>query len=97
MWNYDEKTQKMYTEDFEGIARFGFLSNDYGYINTNKVSPEYIVRNLAIYRLVNQAKVRGADGVIEPVISTNAEGSGNTIIFKTTVSAKMMKLNSDAK
>ncbi len=97
VWNYDEKSGKIFTEDFEGIARFGFLSNDYSRVSTNDIAPEYIVRNLAIYRLINQAKVRGADGVIEPVISTNAEGSGKNIVFKTTVSAKLMKLNTDGK
>lgn len=98
VWNYDEKSKKMFREDFEGIARFGFLSNDYDDVSTNKIAPEYTARNLAIYRLINQAKVRGADGVIEPVISTNAESSGrNVVIFKTTVSAKLMKLKADAK
>ena len=97
VWNYDEKSGKMVREDFEGIARFGFLSNDYSRVFTNEASPEYIARNLAIYRLINQAKVRGADGVIEPVISTNAEGRGKDIIFKTTASAKLMKLKADAK
>lgn len=96
-WVYNEKTGKMRREDFEGIARFGFLSNDYNRVFTEKIAPEYIVRNLAIYRLINQAKVRGADGVIEPVISTSAEARGNDVIFKTTVTAKLMKLNADSK
>lgn len=96
-WKYDEESREWYREDFEGIARYGFLSNDYARVNTKEIAPEDIVRNLAIYRLINQAKVRGVDGVIEPVISTNAEASGKNIIFKTTVSAKLMKLNADAK
>lgn len=97
VWEYNDKTGKMRREDFEGIARFGFLSNDYDRVFTKKIAPEYIVRNLAIYRLINQAKVRGADGVIEPVISTSAEARGNDVIFKTTVTAKLMKLNADSK
>lgn len=96
-WKLDEKSGKMYRDDYEGIARFGFLSNDYDRVFTNVIAPEYIVRNLAIYRLINQAKVRGADGVIEPVVSTSAEARGNDVIFKTTVTAKLMKLSADAK
>lgn len=98
LWKYDEKSGKMLRKDFEGIARFGFLSNDYDHIHMNAAAPEYIARNLAVYRLINQAKVRGADGVVEPVISTNAESTEkNVVVFKTTVSAKLMKLNTDAK
>lgn len=96
-WKYDEDNGKMYMDDYEGIARFGFLSNDYGRTFTKEIAPEYIVRNLAIYRLINQAKVRGADGVVEPVISTNVESRGKDIIFKTTATAKLMKLSVDAK
>lgn len=96
-WKLNEKTGKMYRDDYDGVARFGFLSNDYGHVSTNVISPEYIVRNLATYRLINQAKVRGADGVIEPIISTNAEDNGNSIVFKATVTAKLMKLKADTK
>lgn len=96
-WKYDEQNCQMYVDDYEGIARFGFLSNDYGRTFTKEIAPEYIVRNLAIYRLINQAKVRGADGVIEPVISTNVESRGKDIVFKASATAKLMKLNADAK
>ncbi len=78
----------------DGIARFGFLSNDYGNPNLYE-SPWYVARNLAIYRLINACKVAGADGVIEPVISTNVEQVGKDIIFKTTATAKLVKLVAD--
>ncbi|MBR4645104.1 MAG: hypothetical protein IKO73_08135 [Bacteroidaceae bacterium] len=92
-----ENGSKLYRFDYKGVARFGFLNNDYGRVFTDVVAPEYIVRNLAIYRLINLAKVRGADGVIEPVVSTSAEDKGDKIVFRTTVTAKLMKLNADAK
>ncbi len=82
----------------DGVARFGFLSNDY---NATEVGPypHYMVRNLAIYRLINASKVAGADGVIEPVISTNIEQGDkkNEVVYKTTVSAKLIKLKPDGK
>lgn len=93
---YDTQEDEWRCTDFEGIARFGYLTNDYGNYHLSS-NPEYVARNLAIYRLINASKVRGADGVIEPVISTNAEQRGKEIVFKTTVSAKLIKLKTDAK
>ena len=97
VFKIDEENGRYYRDDFEGIARFGFLTNDYSETYTDVIAPHYIVRNLAIYRVINAAKVRGADGIIEPVISTNVEQRGKDIVFKTTVSAKLIKLKTDAK
>ena len=97
VYEYDEKNGKMKINDYDGVARFGFLNNDYDHIFTNVIAPEHIVSSLAIYRLINQAKVRGADGIIEPIVSTSAEADGHNITFKTTATAKLMKLNVDSK
>lgn len=97
VYRFNSELAHWYLIDFDGIARFGFLNNDYGQVSLREVYPEDVVRNLAIYRLINASKVRGADGVIEPVISTNVEQRGREIVFKTTVSAKLVKLKSDAK
>jgi len=78
----------------QGFAKLGFLSNDYA-VQDDWCSPENIARRLAVYRLINQAQEYGADGVIEPVISTNMDQSGKEIIFKTTVTAKAIKLKVD--
>lgn len=98
IYTEDKKTGKWSISTCKGIARFGFLSNDYGSTSlSDQISPEDIVRKLAIYRLINATKVKGADGVIEPVISTNIEQRGRDIVFKTTASAKLIKLSSDSK
>lgn len=78
----------------DGIARFGFLNNDYENATLSR-NPMHVARNLAIYRLINASKVAGADGIIEPVISTNVEQSGRDIIFKTTASAKLIRIVAD--
>lgn len=78
----------------QGFAKLGFLSNDYA-LGTDWCTPENIARRLAVYRLINQAQEYGADGVIEPVISTNMEQSGKAVIFKTTVTAKAIRLKVD--
>lgn len=79
----------------EGVIRAGFLSNDYGIVDMN--SPEDMARCLAIYRLISRSQELGADGLVEPVISTNIEGTSGsmgkmTVSYKTTVSAKPIKL-----
>jgi len=95
-WLFDEKSKKMYRSNYTGIARFGFLNKNNDRMFTNVVAPENIVRNLATYRLINLAKVRGADGIVEPIFTNSTEDRGDHIVFKTTVMAKLMKLNPDA-
>lgn len=79
-----------------GVVKLGYLSNDYD-LNTSihELTPEDVARRLAIYRLINQVMQYGADGAIEPVISTNIEQRGKNIIYKTAVRAKLVKLNTD--
>lgn len=99
-WEKDKKTGIWSPDRIKGIVRLGYLSNDY----ENELFdigpyPHWIVRRLAIYRLINAAKMAGGDGVIEPIISTNVEqGRGrNDIVYKTTVSAKLIKIKPDGK
>ena len=87
------KTKKGIEFYHSGVLRVGYLGNDYSYDPNEKYSAEDVARRLAIYRLINAAKQNGADGIIEPTISTNVEQKGKTIVFKTTASAKIIKLN----
>lgn len=81
--------------NYKGIVKLGYLANDYKY-EDSALSPEEVARRLAIYRLINQAKLAGADGVIEPIISTNIDNgekkASRETIFKSTISAKLIKL-----
>ena len=79
-----------------GIARFGFLSNDYDQVGFPAENPGYVARNLGIYRIINHCKVNGGDGLIEPVISMNVEErSDRKVAFKAVVTAKLLKLKTD--
>ena len=91
-----DKEGDLEEEEFSGVLRFGYLYNDYK-INNGIISPEEMARRLAIYRLINMVQLEGADGVIEPVISTNVENTSNKreCILKTTVRAKLVKLVSN--
>lgn len=88
-------------DKFKGVARLGYLDNDYAQYDTyvsDDVKPEFMARAIATYRLINACKVAGGDGLIEPIISTNVEQTGAfTVTYKTTVSAKVIKLKTDGK
>ncbi|MBQ6791685.1 MAG: hypothetical protein IJP76_09630 [Paludibacteraceae bacterium] len=99
-WEKDKKTGEWSPDRIKGIVRLGYLSNDYDEELFNiPPYPHWIVRRLAIYRLINAAKIAGGDGVIEPLISTNVEQgkSNRDIVYKTTVSAKLIKIKTDSK
>lgn len=79
---------------YSGIVKLGYLANDYE-INNGAIHPEDAARRLAIYRLINMVSMEGGDGVIEPVVSTNIAQQGQNVIYKTTVKAKIIKLNTN--
>lgn len=85
-------------KDVQGIIRIGLLKNDYDMDDlVLQADPFWFSRNMAMYRLINAAKMAGADGIIEPIVSTNVEQIGRKIVFKTTVSGKLIKLKPDGK
>ena len=49
--------------------------------------------SLAAYRLINEVKTSGADGIVAPSLYVTAEESGETITYKVEISAKLIKLN----
>ena len=95
---FGKKSEGWYLYDVDGIIRIGFLKNDYDEDEVELVNnPSWFSRKMATYRLINAAKVAGADGIIEPIISTNIEQMGRHVVFKTTVSGKLIKLKPDTK
>lgn len=99
-WVKDSKTGVWTPTRIKGILCLGYLSNDYSEsLMDIPPYPYWIVRRLAMYRLINAAKVSGGDGVIEPTISTNIEQGSrkDDIVYKTTASAKVIKIKADGK
>ena len=82
---------------FSGVLKLGYLSNDYAdeYDPATMCAPEILARRLAIYRAINAMRQEGGDGLIEPTISTNVEQTGRIITYKSTVTAKIIKLKTD--
>ena len=93
-----------------GVLKFGYLTGDIG--RTTEVQkglfkkggivtyipadPEVIARQLAVYRIINEAKAIGADALIEPIISSDVASVGRrTNVIKTTVSAKAVVIKTD--
>lgn len=96
MYAFDKKTGVIADMKYSGILRLGYLANDYVVDNETILRPEEIARRLAIYRAINVAKEYGADAVVEPTIATNIEQVGkNEVVYKTTVTAKIIKLKTD--
>ncbi len=82
---------------YTGIMLQGYLHGDYANRNDDDIpQPENIARRMAIYRLINIAKQYGGDAIIEPTVATNVEQTDKkTIVYKTTVTAKVIKIKTD--
>lgn len=93
-----------------GILKFGYLTGDIGTTTAVQkgffkkqglatfvpTDPETVARQLAVYRVINEAKAIGADALIEPIISSDvASISRRSNVIKTTVSAKAVIIKID--
>lgn len=91
----------------DGMLRFGYFAQDVvsstnikkGLFSKAKYEayipedPEVLARRWATYKLITEAKAKGADALIVPVRSSDIKAAGKKIsIVKTTVSAKAVRL-----
>jgi len=96
-----------------GIVKFGYLTGDIGrttsvqkgfmgrksagLVSYIPSDPEVVARQLAVYRIITEAKAIGADALIEPIISSDVASVGRrSNVIKTTVSAKAVVIKTDA-
>lgn len=82
---------------FQGIATFGYLTSD---IEGSSVMPsgEEFARRVAISRLIEQVKDYGADGVLEPIVTTRASNIGkNQVEYQAIVTSKLVKIHPTTK
>ena len=85
-YRWDGGKKSWVLRDWEGVVKMGFLAND-----TKLFIPQHpteVADKLGVYRLIAQAQAKGADGIVEPIISTNMAKNGNKLFFKTTVTAR---------
>ena len=81
---------------FNGTANFGYLLPE-GTGFTDMPEAEEFARRVAIARLIEEVKDYGADGVLEPIVTTRASNSGNrTVEYQANVTAKIIKIHTTA-
>lgn len=87
-WLYDK---------YRGVMKLGYLSRDVnGRIGVGIMTPDELSRRMAIYRAINMVQQYGADGIIEPTVSTNVEEvRRDVVVYKTTVTGKVIKLKTN--
>lgn len=93
---YDKKTGWS-LKKFSGTANFGYLLSD---ATSPEAMPEAeeFARRVAIARLIDAVKDYGADGVLEPIVTTRVSNAGkNTIEYQATVTAKIVKIHTTTK
>lgn len=79
---------------FHGTATFGYLLQDASYNAEDLPSAEEFARRVAIARLIEAVKDYGADGVLEPIVTTRASNTGkNAVEYQATVTAKIVKIH----
>lgn len=91
-FRFDKKTG-WNLHSFSDTANFGYLMTD---MNQTIEMPdaEEFARRVAIARLIDSVKDYGADGVLEPIVTTRANNSGrNTVEYTAIVSAKIIKIH----
>lgn len=87
-------------EESSGTIRVGWYQNiSEGALDWSKPNPEGFSRHIASYILINIANEMGADGIIEPLFSTNfqeIEKKGKRVlVYKTTARGKIVNLITD--
>lgn len=75
-----------------GIVRAGYIGETSKTTRIDAEHPEEVAIRLVYYRLINQAKLVGGDGILIPAVQTEVEQDNNTIYFMTKASAKVIKI-----
>lgn len=78
---------------FSGTATFGYLQSEVASPEAMPEAEEF-ARRVAIARLIETVKDYGADGVLEPIVTTRVSNSGhNTVEYQASVTAKIVKIH----
>ncbi|MBD5297605.1 MAG: hypothetical protein HDR89_02955 [Bacteroides sp.] len=94
-FSYDKKAGWSLSK-FKGTANFGYLLPE-GTSYSDMPEAEEFARRVAIARLIEVVKDYGADGVLEPIVTTRATNAGNKIVeYQATVTAKIIKIHTTA-
>lgn len=92
---YTKDSKKGWQCKFDGILKAGYMQNISSTTRVEREDPAEIVHRLALYRLISQVKTVGGDGMVAPTVLTNVEQNGDIVYFRTTASAKAIKLKAN--
>ncbi|MDE5811942.1 MAG: hypothetical protein K2G64_00975 [Muribaculaceae bacterium] len=82
---------------FSGAATLGYFLSD-AQSPSEMPEAEEFARRVAIARLIETVKDYGADGVLEPIITTRASNAGNRVIeYQASATAKIVKIHPTTK
>ncbi len=81
------------TEDSKGTLRYGIIENFNNGGEPDRCDGESMARYLAAYRLINEAKTAGADGILAPSVRVDTEELKDGVLYRVKISAKLIKLN----
>lgn len=96
LFGFDKKTGWC-LKKFKGTANFGYLQSDVRNFEEMPEAEEF-ARRVAIARLIETVKDYGADGVLEPIVTTRASNAGHNMVeYQATVTAKIVKINPTTK
>ncbi len=95
-FGFDKKTGWT-LRSFKGTANFGYLQTDAGGIAEMPEAEEF-ARRVAIARLIETVKDYGADGVLEPIVTTRVSNAGNNKVeYQASATAKIVKIHPTTK
>ncbi|MDE6109418.1 MAG: hypothetical protein K2F72_03930 [Muribaculaceae bacterium] len=93
---FDKKNGWM-LKSFKGCASFGYLLSE-NQTPADVPQAEEFARRVAVARLIEMVKDYGADGVLEPIVTTRVSNAGhNTVEYQATATAKIVKIHSTSK
>lgn len=94
-YNFDFDTRTGWTmKSFKGTATLGYFLTENTTVDGMPQAEEF-ARRVAIAKLIELVKDYGADGILEPIITTRVSNSGkNTVEYQATATAKIVKIHS---
>lgn len=77
--------------NFNGAAELGYFSADLTEVETSAPRPEEFSRRVAMSRIIKAVTDYGADGIVEPIVTTVSNNMGDrTVEYTSTIRAKLV-------
>ncbi len=91
-FKYNKDKGSWSLDKFSGAASLGYFETEYKAAEITVPDGEEFARRVAISRLIGQLQNYNADCILEPITRCITSGTGKTITYTCTVSAKFIKI-----